>query len=77
MCAGSRGWSWGCLLYTSTSVEEIHKAYRELARKYHPDVCREQGAQERFCLINDAHDTLAKPEKRVAYDAAYALRNAA
>lgn len=60
-----------------TSVEEIHKAYRELARKYHPDVCREQGAQERFCLINDAHDTLAKPEKRVAYDAAYALRNAA
>lgn len=59
------------------SVEEVHKAYRVLARKLHPDVCREEGAQQRFCLINDAHETLAEPEKRVAYDAAYALRNAA
>ena len=59
------------------SVEEINKAYRALARKYHPDVCREPGAQERFCLINDAHDTLGEAEKRAAYDAMYALRVAA
>jgi DnaJ-domain-containing protein 1 len=59
------------------SVEEIHKAYRVLARKYHPDVCHEEGAQQRFCAINDAHDTLGEPEKRAAYDAMYVMRIAA
>lgn len=59
------------------SVEEIHKAYRLLARKYHPDVCREEGAQQRFCAINDAHDTLGEPEKRAVYDAMYVMRMAA
>jgi hypothetical protein len=59
------------------TVEEIQKAYRVLARKYHPDVCREEGAQQRFCMINDAHDTLGEAEKRAAYDAMYGLRNAA
>ncbi len=57
--------------------EEIHKAYRVLARKYHPDVCREEGAQQRFCAINDAHDTLGEAEKRAGYDAMYAMRSAA
>ena len=54
--------------------EEIHKAYRVLARKYHPDVCHEEGAQQRFCAINDAHDTLGEAEKRAGYDAMYAMR---
>jgi hypothetical protein len=56
---------------------EIHRAYRELARKYHPDVCREDGAQERFCLINEAHDALGDAEKRAGYDALYVMRWAA
>ena len=57
--------------------EEIHRAYRVQARKYHPDVCKEEGAQQRFCEINDAHDTLGEAEKRAVYDAMYVLRNAA
>ncbi len=61
----------------NATIEEVQRAYRELARKYHPDVCKEEGAQERFCLINDAHSTLAVAESRATYDALYALRRAA
>ncbi len=56
---------------------EVHAAYRVLARKYHPDVCREDGAMERFCQINEAHDALGDAEKRAGYDALYAMRSAA
>ena len=48
--------------------DEIKKAYRKLARKYHPDVSKEQNAKERFQEISEAYETLRDKEKRAAYD---------
>lgn len=49
--------------------EEIKKAYRRLARKYHPDVNPgDKSAEERFKLITEAHDVLSDPKKRGVYD---------
>ena len=47
---------------------EIKKAYRKLARKYHPDVSKEPGAEARFKEIGEAYATLKDAEKRAAYD---------
>ncbi|MGK7902884.1 MAG: molecular chaperone DnaJ [Hormoscilla sp.] len=48
--------------------EEIKRAYRRLARKYHPDVNKEQGAEERFKEINRAYEVLSEPEMKARYD---------
>jgi curved DNA-binding protein len=50
------------------SAEEIRKAYRKLARKYHPDVSKEPDAEKRIKEINEAWGVLGDAEKRAAYD---------
>src|SRR5829696_7169861 len=50
------------------SQEDIKKAYRKLARKYHPDTNKEAGAEDRFKQISEAYDTLGDPDKRKKYD---------
>lgn len=51
------------------SQEEIQRAYRKLARKYHPDVNKSKGSEEQFKKINEANEVLKDPEKRKLYDA--------
>lgn len=50
------------------SADEIKKAYRKLARKYHPDVSKEKDAKEKFQDVSEAYETLKDTEKRAAYD---------
>ncbi len=52
----------------SASQDEIKKAYRRLASKYHPDVSQDPQATEKMALINEAYDTLKDPQKRASYD---------
>nr|WP_296749988.1 DnaJ C-terminal domain-containing protein [Thioalkalivibrio sp.] len=52
----------------SASQDDIKKAYRRLARKYHPDVSSQSDAEARFKEINEANEVLCDPEKRSAYD---------
>jgi len=48
--------------------DEIKRAYRKLARKYHPDVSKEANAELKFKELGEAYEVLKDPEKRVAYD---------
>jgi len=50
------------------SAEDIKKAFRRLARKYHPDVSKEKDAEQRMREVNEAYAVLSDPEKRAAYD---------
>ncbi len=50
------------------SQEEIKRAYRKLARKYHPDVSKEADAEQRFQEVQEAYEVLKDPEKRATYD---------
>ncbi|MCS6810786.1 MAG: DnaJ C-terminal domain-containing protein [Tepidimonas sp.] len=50
------------------SAEDIKKAYRKLARKYHPDVSKEADAAQRMSEVNEAYAVLSDPDKRAAYD---------
>jgi len=52
----------------SATPEEIKKAYRKLARKYHPDINKDPDAQEKFKEINAAYEVLSDPEKKAKYD---------
>ena len=51
------------------SANDIKKAFRKLARQYHPDVNKSAGAEARFKEINEANEVLSDPEKRKRYDA--------
>src|SRR3989442_5300956 len=53
----------------SASAEDIRKAFRKLARKYHPDVNPgDKAAEEKFKAISEANDVLSDPKKRKIYD---------
>lgn len=52
----------------NVSADEIKKAYRKLARKYHPDVNKDPKAEEKFKEINAAYEVLSDPQKKQQYD---------
>lgn len=52
----------------SATPDEIKKAYRKLARQYHPDINKEESAQDKFKEINAAYEVLSDPEKKAQYD---------
>lgn len=52
----------------TATADEIKKAYRKLARKFHPDVSKEADASARMAQVNEANEVLSDPEKRTAYD---------
>lgn len=55
-------------LQKGASQDEIKRAYRQLAKKYHPDINKEPGAEEKFKEINEAYDTLSDEQKKARYD---------
>jgi len=52
----------------NASIDEIKTAFRKLARQYHPDVSKEENAEEKFKEINEAYGVLSDPQKRARYD---------
>ena len=52
----------------SANADEVKRAYRKLARKYHPDVSKEKNAEARFKEVQEAYEVLKDAEKRAAYD---------
>ncbi|HWK81871.1 MAG TPA: DnaJ domain-containing protein, partial [Thermomicrobiales bacterium] len=52
----------------SASEQEIKRAYRTLARKYHPDVNKDHDAEDRFKELNEAYEVLSNADRRAAYD---------
>ncbi|MGZ5044684.1 MAG: DnaJ C-terminal domain-containing protein [Methylobacter sp.] len=55
-------------LSRNATQDEVKRAYRKLARKYHPDVSKEKDAEAKFKELGEAYEVLQDPEKRAAYD---------
>ena len=55
-------------LSKGASDQDIKKAYRSLAKKYHPDINKDAGAEEKFKEINEAYEVLSDSQKRATYD---------
>lgn len=64
-------------LTMSATADDVHAAFRSLARKYHPDLNSDPEAHRLFLIINEAHAVLGDSAKRAEYDALMALRKAA
>jgi curved DNA-binding protein len=52
----------------TATQDEIQKAYRKMARKYHPDISKEPNAEDRFKEVGEAYEVLKDPDKRAKYD---------
>jgi curved DNA-binding protein len=52
----------------TASADEVKRAYRKLARKFHPDVSKEKNAEDKFKEVQEAYEVLKDAEKRAAYD---------
>ena len=55
-------------LTRDADADEVKRAYRKLARKFHPDVSKEKNAEEKFKQVQEAYEVLRDTEKRAAYD---------
>ncbi|MBC24264.1 MAG: molecular chaperone DnaJ [Phycisphaerae bacterium] len=66
--AGTRDYYEVLGISRGASADEIRAAHRKLARKYHPDINKEDDASEKFNEIQEAYDVLSDQEKRAAYD---------
>lgn len=53
---------------SDASKDEIRDAFRKLVKEKHPDVCKEKGAEDKFKLIQEAHDVIGDVDKRREYD---------
>src|SRR3984885_14047599 len=55
-------------LTRSADADEVKRAYRKLARKFHPDVSKEKNAEDKFKEVQEAYEVLRDSDKRAAYD---------
>src|ERR1700733_5281369 len=52
----------------AADADEVKRAYRKMARKYHPDVSKEKNAEDKFKEVQEAYEVLRDADKRAAYD---------